>query len=264
MQTRIAVLRQFVALALLVVAGYALLASASGRLRAGPPPLPDAAAVARDPAVPSSPTPGDLHRPRPTFTPAAGETAPTPEHDRVGLLAGHWRYDTGAICPDGLREVDVTLDVAQRTAAILEARGYVVDLLPEHDPDVPAAPLQGYRAAAFVSIHADSCEVAGASGFKVARWLWSGMPAVDDRLVGCLNEAYAAATGLTRHADSITIDMTNYYAFREIALDTPGAIIELGFLHDDRAQFDAHRYEMARGIADGISCFLDASEEEGS
>jgi N-acetylmuramoyl-L-alanine amidase len=179
---------------------------------------------------------------------------------RVGILAGHWQYDTGAVCEDGLREVDVTLDVALRTKALLEAAGLEVDVLPEHDPDVPAEPVLGYRAAALVAIHADSCEVAGASGFKVARWVGSSTAEDDDSLVACLESEYARASLLPRHDDSITTNMTHYYALREVSASTPGAIIELGFLLEDRAFLEDHRYEAAQGVAGGILCFLAAGE----
>ena len=59
---------------------------------------------------------------------------------RVGILAGHWQYDTGTVCPDGRREVDVTIDIALRVQAILEASGYTVDILPEHDPEMAVRP----------------------------------------------------------------------------------------------------------------------------
>lgn len=199
--------------------------------------IPAASAVAAAPVIPATATP-----PLPT--------------DRVGILAGHWGYDTGAVCADGLREVDVTTDVAARIKAILNTRGLTVDILREHDPDVPAPPLQGYRAAALVSVHVDSCSIPGLSGYKVARWRYSLMPETDDRLVACLNRRYGAATGLGRHDNSININMWNYYAFREIGADTPGAIIELGFLLGDRQAIDGKRFEMALGVADGITCFL--------
>ncbi|MFN2115722.1 MAG: N-acetylmuramoyl-L-alanine amidase [Anaerolineae bacterium] len=178
--------------------------------------------------------------------------------NRVGVIPGHWQFDTGAVCSDGRREVDVTTDVALRLQALLEYRGYEVDLLPEHHPSEPQPPIQGYRGAALVSIHADSCDVAGASGFKVARWAYSQMPEVEDRLVDCLVEEYGTSTMLPEHVDSITVDMLNYYAFRELALETPAAIVELGFLQADREVLDDMRYEMALGIANGVSCFLES------
>jgi N-acetylmuramoyl-L-alanine amidase len=231
-----------------------------------PAPAQDGAPAASTP-IEAAGLDSPIHGAFPTFTPvptsalaAATPLPPLPTH-RVGILAGHWQYDTGATCPDGRREVDVTLDVAQRVKAILNTRGLDVDILPEHEPDVPAPPLQGYRAAAMVSIHADVCNLPGYSGYKVARWRYSNLPAVDDRLVGCLNDRYAAWTGLGRHEDTISINMWNYYAFREIGLDTPAAIIELGFMGDDKAVLAGKRYEMAMGVADGVSCFLKGADK---
>lgn len=258
--------------ALLGAAVFVSLALATGRMRR-PPAVSDGAALARDPApVSSAPQPpdsasapaGEAGTPAPdpsALLPAratsAASASPTGASGRVGILPGHWQYDTGAVCPDGLREVEVTTDVALRVKALLEYRGLAVDLLPEHDPTRPQPPLQNYRGAALVAIHADSCDFPAASGFKVARWRFSRMPDTEDRLVDCLEAAYARHTLLPEHPDTITPNMWNYYAFREIAVDTPAAIIELGFLGGDRAFIDAHRYEMARGIAEGIGCFLD-------
>lgn len=238
--------------------------AAPARLAEDPAPVVPAGAA----AAPTGPDlAGSATGVGPTSTPGARATAEatataTPPVDprRVGIIAGHSPYDTGAVCPDGRREVDVTVDVAARVQALLEYRGFSVDILPEHDPDLPEPPLQNYRGAALVSIHADSCDIAGASGFKVASWRYSSTPELDQRLVDCLYDRYAAATLLPRHDESITIDMWNYYAFREIAVDTPAAIIELGFLLDDRAALDDLRYEMALGVADGIGCFLGGAE----
>ncbi|RME44842.1 MAG: N-acetylmuramoyl-L-alanine amidase [Chloroflexi bacterium] len=182
---------------------------------------------------------------------------PTPDvSHRIGILAGHWGYDSGAICPDGLREVDITTDIARRVAERLKILGYQVDLLQEQDPDKPEPPLQDYLAAAFVSLHVDSC-VPGASGFKVSRWRFSQMPTIEDRFVSCLYEEYSAATGLVHQDDSITIDMWNYYAFREIGKPTPGAIIEMGFMSGDRWLLVQEPDVAAQGIVNGIRCFLE-------
>jgi N-acetylmuramoyl-L-alanine amidase len=125
-------------------------------------------------------------------------------------------------------------------------------LLPEFAEELP-----GYKADAFVSIHADSCNVPEASGFKVARVAASAIPEEEDRLVQCLIENYAAATGLAVHQNSITYDMTIYHAFNEIDPETPGAIIELGFMAADRELLTDGSYRLAQGIAQGIFCFLE-------
>lgn len=213
------------------------------------PPQPTTSPLSPANAVPATLTS--------TETPATPE--PTPDvSNRIGILAGHWGFDTGAICADGLREVDVTTDLARRTAAQLRSLGYQVDILQEHHPDKPQPPLQNYQAAAFISLHADSC-LPGTSGFKVSRWAYSQMPEIEDRLVRCIYQEYSAATGLSRHDSSITIDMWNYYAFREISEPTPGAIIELGFLTGDRWLL-VHRPDLAaQGIVNGLLCFLKGS-----
>jgi N-acetylmuramoyl-L-alanine amidase len=251
-------LRDTTALGLLLAGGLVVVAHRAGRLGGEEPPPQAVASAAAPGAVPTS----DLYAVLPTFTPAAAPTGaspppqPTAPANRVGIIPGHWQFDSGAVCPDGLREVDVTTDVALRVRALLEYRGFEVDLLPEHDPTVPQPPVQGYRGAALVSIHADSCDVPGVSGFKVARGQYSTTGDADDRLVECLTDAYAEATLLPFHEDTVTRDMWNYYAFREIAAETPAAIVELGFLNGDREVLDALRYEMALGIANGLSCFL--------
>lgn len=201
----------------------------------------------------------------PTIAPPPTE-APAPDKptqdvsNRIGILAGHWGYDTGAVCADGLREVDITVDIAQRVAAKLRSLGYDVDILQEEDPDKPEPPLQDYLASAFVSLHVDSC-LPGASGFKVSRWRFSQMPETEDRLVRCLYKEYRAATGLHHHDSSITIDMWNYYAFREIGEPTPGAIIEMGFMTGDRWLLVQQPDVAAQGVVNGLLCFLNGSAE---
>ncbi len=190
-----------------------------------------------------------------TAPPEAGEGLPgsfQPSLLKVGIVAGHWQSDPGAVCADGLKEVTINLDVASRVVAILQSEGYQAELLPEFSDK-----LAGYRADAFVSIHADSCDVPEASGFKVARVSGSAIPDEEDRLVSCLSKEYGRATGLAFHADSITFDMTGYHAFGEIDPLTPGAIIELGFMDADRELLTGHSYELAQGVARGIACFLE-------
>jgi N-acetylmuramoyl-L-alanine amidase len=175
---------------------------------------------------------------------------------RVGIVAGHSGNDSGAVCPDGLSEVEINLAVAKEVVALLKRRGYQADLLQEFDGRLP-----GYKADALVSIHADSCEVPGASGFKVARVTESAVPEAEDRLVNCLYQAYQAYTGLPRHPNSITDNMTDYHAFWDIDKGTPGAIIELGFMLEDRALLVERPKVAARGVAAGVVCFLEGERE---
>jgi N-acetylmuramoyl-L-alanine amidase len=51
--------------------------------------------------------------------------------------------------------------------------------------------------------------------------------------------------------------MTEYHAFYEIASQTPGAIIETGFMAADRQILLGQQDKVAQGIANGIVCFLE-------
>jgi N-acetylmuramoyl-L-alanine amidase len=170
----------------------------------------------------------------------------------VGIVAGHKGYDPGAVCDDGLTEAEINYAIAIETVELLKRRGVQADLLNEYDPL-----LTDYQADALVSVHADSCNVPGATGFKVARVTSSAIPEAEDRLVDCLYQEYGLYTGLSQHPASITDNMTNYHAFSEIAPLTPGAIIETGFMLDDRYLLQYKPKIVARGIAAGILCFLE-------
>ncbi|NLD72462.1 MAG: N-acetylmuramoyl-L-alanine amidase [Chloroflexi bacterium] len=165
----------------------------------------------------------------------------------VGVLAGHWQNDSGAICPDGLQEVEINLAVARRAAQLLREQGYDAEVLPEY-----SSKLSGYRADAFVAIHCDSC-LDGYSGYKVASL--SGSSA-SGRLLSDVSEAYALATGLPSHPDTITDDMRQYHALRQIDASTPGVIIECGFMGGDRYLLTEEQDRVAVGIANGVMAFL--------
>ncbi len=175
---------------------------------------------------------------------------------RIGIVAGHSGNDSGAVCSDalgGYREVDINLSVASLVRDDLLAQGYDVDLLAEFDPR-----LTNYRALALVSLHADSCEYINdqATGFKVSAAFSNKYPEQTKRLINCLSNRYASATGLQFHSGSVTLDMTNYHAFSEINPDTPAAIIETGFMNLDRDILTQHPDIIANGIVSGILCFV--------
>ena len=219
-------------------------------LVAAPTPTPAGRIAATEPPTStSSPiwTPRSAHTPQVSATPS-----PTVRPFKVGIVAGHWQSDVGAMCDDGLTEVSINLDVGSRVVAILQYQGYEAELLPEY-----AEELNGYVADAFVSIHADACNVPSATGFKVAHVAASAIPGIEDRLVACLIKEYGRTTGLPFHKNSITYDMTAYHAFGEIDPQTPGAIIELGFMGADRELLTENSYKVAQGVARGIICFLE-------
>jgi N-acetylmuramoyl-L-alanine amidase len=187
----------------------------------------------------------------PEPSPTEVQTTPTPHIPRVGIIAGHAGSDAGAICDDGLQEVEINTDIARRVVALLASYGWQVEMLEEFDDR-----LEGYKADALLSIHADSCNVPGRSGFKMARAESSYIPTDEDRLVDCVSNKYQEATGLAFDPYTITYDMTRYHAYYEIDANTPAAIIEAGFMLEDRELLTERPEVVARGIADGLVCFV--------
>lgn len=181
--------------------------------------------------------------------PAATERA----RQAIGIVAGHWGNDSGAVCPDGLTELDTNLNIATLVQQKLTALNFEVDLLKEFDPK-----LSDYKALALISIHADSCDYINdlATGFKVSAAQVSFQPEKAARLTACLRTRYAQRTNLPFHTGSITADMSDYHAFAEINSETTAAIIEAGFLNLDRQILTQQPDLIAQGIVDGLICYI--------
>ena len=179
-------------------------------------------------------------------------------NDSVAIISGHSGYDSGAICADAdgnttLTEGDVVADVANRAAEMLREDGTKVAILEEYDPRI-----NNLEVDLLLSLHADSC--INASGYKAAYYLFSTIPTIDARLVDCIDTQYSAITGLTKHADTITHNMTEYHAFRKVAPTTPAAILELGFLGGDGELLTTNSQLVATGVAESIRCFLENAD----
>ena len=190
-------------------------------------------------------------------TETAAFPTPTPRpRPLIGIVVGHWddnSKDPGAVCPDGLTELEVNQGIAARVEQILVDNGFDVDLLREFDPQ-----LQGYRSLALVSIHADSCQYVNdeATGYKIAAALSNQYPERATRLTACIKDRYAKATGLNYHPGTVTNDMSSYHAFDEIDGNTNAVIIEVGFLNLDRQLLTKGQDQIASGISDGILCYI--------
>ncbi len=163
----------------------------------------------------------------------------------IVIIPGHWESDPGAVCPDGLEERVVNLKVAEILAKSLKKKGYQVHLLPEFSPK-----FKTMKPALFLSIHSDSC-IEGKSGFKlVSRGERS------EKLASCLKEKYYKVTGLPFDPFTITQEMEEYHLFREVNPQIPAAIVEIGFLGKDRWLLEGHPEIVAKGLEEGILCFL--------
>ncbi len=185
--------------------------------------------------------------------------AATPQINlHVGLVVGHWGHgdDVGAVCSEslgGYKEVDINYTIADLTRQYLESEGIQVDMLQEFD-----ANLNGYKSNGLISIHADTCEYIPelGTGFKIAEAADNKRPEQAARLMACIKNRYAEATGLRYDDYRITDDMTSYHAFGEVDPNTPAVIIETGYMNQDRELLTQNPALVARGITAGIMCFL--------
>lgn len=175
------------------------------------------------------------------------------QSNRIGIVAGHYGSDSGAVCSNGVTEAELNLEIATMVQKQLTDLGYEVDLLEEFD-----SRLTGYKGAVVISIHLDSCEYINdqATGFKVASALSTKDVADSQRLVACMSDRYAKVTGLPYHSGSVTDDMTYYHAFYEISPETKAAIIEAGFMNMDYRFLTEETDVVAEGIVAGILCYI--------
>jgi N-acetylmuramoyl-L-alanine amidase len=214
---------------------------------------------------PGSPRAQDFFRSfRVPLPPAPLYDPPAPK--RVGLQAGHWLVDqvppelhglqAGAV-GGGKQEWQVNLDVAQRTAALLQAGGIQADVLPATVPE-------HYQANAFLAIHADGDTTGTTRGFKVTRPGFSSIPDIDDRFVDAIDQTYGTETELPRDDEHISLRMRYYYAFNSrrychaVMPGVPQAIIEMAYLTNatDRQYLISDPQRLAQALADSIQTFL--------
>lgn len=227
-------------------------------------PEPDLAAppVALAPPGGAIIQPGVVRIPKPSIDPNGQR--------RVGIQIGHLnttdvpkeygtriQQQTGAEW-EGVTEVDITTEIADRMASLLKAQGVAVDILPTTVPT-------GYLADAFIALHVDSDGVGELSGFKMAHS--TRRTSYEDALMTTIKDAYAKATGMSYDATHVTRNMTSYFAFNwgryqhATSPFTPSTIIELGYLSndDDRAFLTDHADVAAGALVGAILAFLDAT-----
>lgn len=185
---------------------------------------------------------------------------------RIGIQIGHWQ--TEIVPPElrnlevqtgtswnGITELEVSMEIANRTGDLLRSHGYIVDFIPTTVPS-------GYLADAFISLHLDGDGTGENSGYKLAHGSRRGP--YEQQLLEDVKEEYGAATGLPYDALHISNNMRAYYGFSwqryrsATSPFTPSVILELGFLSNDgdRELAMEHPDVLARGIANGIERFL--------
>ncbi len=262
--------------------------------RRGAPPLA---------AEGTAPTPGagqDVARPEGV---ASLETAP-PEQGGPGSLEapggprtvvidpGHGGDEEGAVGPTGLKEKDLTLDIARRLRARLKQAGFGVVMTRDEDQSVDlttrTARANHARAGIFLSIHANSSVRGGARGAETY-FLSSGSEQESEpgKPVGPVAELdlvlweMAQAHDLARSSHLAEIIQSELEAlggrgdrgvkqapFRVLVGATmPAALVEVGFLsnpdEEGRLASEEYREKIASLLAAGLERFTQEIEREG-
>jgi len=136
--------------------------------------------------------------------PAAGET---PRFDTVIIDAGHGGGDHGARSGAGLAEKDVVLDVSQRLAARLRARGLKVQLTRSDDRFVPLSARTSLANRAqgdlFISVHANSARTTRPRGVETYYVSLDASDPGAGRLAARENDSFGEGARETGRADPL-------------------------------------------------------------
>ena len=133
-----------------------------------------------------------------TYLPAQTSAAPL-RIKKIVIDAGHGGKDPGAIARSGLREKDVTLDVAKRLSKLLRQQGVEVVMTRSVDRFIPLSSrvdiANSSRADLFLSIHANANRVRSLNGFEI----YYVSPTVDDvgRALSAAREAKLDFNGIS-------------------------------------------------------------------
>jgi N-acetylmuramoyl-L-alanine amidase len=185
---------------------------------------------------------------RTTTTKAVGPEGAHPS-TVVVIDAGHGGHDPGGIPGQRVPEKIMTLDVAQRLRAILQASGYRVVMTRDSDVFVPlgtrVAIGNSYANAIFVCIHFNATPRRGASGIETYFYSSQSLPLASAIHYYVARGAPSANRGVRRRG---------FYVLRNTRI--PSVLVECGFLtNPTEAQYalnSAYRQKLAMEIAHGI------------
>jgi N-acetylmuramoyl-L-alanine amidase len=187
--------------------------------------------------------------------PAAARTIPAPAAPKVRpstivvIDAGHGGFDRGGIPGQRISEKMMTLDVAQRLKAMLQASGYRVVMTRDSDVFVPlpirVAIANSYRNAIFVCIHFNAAPRGGANGIETYFYSPESLPLASAIHYYVSRGAPSPNRGVRRRG---------YYVLRRTNI--PAVLVECGFLTNPTeaqyAQTISYRQQLAEEIARGV------------
>lgn len=209
----------------------------------------------------------------------------------IVIDAGHGGKDPGAISRSGLREKEVTLDIAKRLKSVLEAQGARVVLVRDRDRFIPLEErseiAEDARADLFVSIHINANRRRNVNGFEVysisskvsdsqraALSLKKSKPRVNGSFAGQPSKALQATLWDMVHTynrgeskelsrlicrqaqcdlDTASADTknANFSVLRETA--APAVLVEVGYLSNPREERLLRQDEYRQSVAESLA-----------
>lgn len=181
---------------------------------------------------------------------------------RLYIDAGHGGKDPGVIGPGGLREADLTVDVAGRVAAMAMASGWEIQLSRSGSEGVSlasrAVSANAWGADLFVSIHGNGAVNPTAHGFEV--WTSPGQTESDE-----VAEAMAKTWRVSFPVDVMRCDLSDGDLDKEspfyvlVHTRCRAVLVEVGFVSNPASEkllaTPSHRAAIARAIVDGINAW---------
>jgi len=190
---------------------------------------------------------------------------------KIGLDPGHgWRGDAGATY-NGLKEKDVTLDIAFRTKALLEDRGFQVIMTrtgddTEHGLEYAYQVVNQQKPNIVVSIHANADQSGNGSGTEACYTVGKSTDADSKKLARLLTDSIVDKLQLTnrgifpensedRCARKKYTGWTQLYIHN---MNPPAAIVETAFLSNrQEADLLKNRSQVfAQAIADAVLAYF--------
>lgn len=165
---------------------------------------------------------------------------------------GHGGSDCGAI-RNGIYEKNITLDISQRVATLLEKKGYVVYMTRETDATVSLQDRvdisEDISPEIFVSIHVNSSNNESPNGIETHYYKDNSLTLAKTVHASMLNHITANNRGLFK---------SKFYVINHTT--APAILVEIGFLSNptERAQLvsESRKQATAKAIAEGIDDYF--------
>lgn len=194
----------------------------------------------------------DINEPSQDISDIPVEPKKPPIKNKVVIDPGHGGTDYGAI-REGINEKDITLDISQRVAAMLKARGYKVALTRTEDKYLELQERCDYTDAEnpeiFVSIHVNSAVATAPCGIETHYYHDNSKNLADIIQKHLIKDINAKDRGVIR---------SKFYVINHT--DVPAVLVETGFMSnpEERAELitEKRKQMTAKAITDGIIEYL--------